>query len=115
MDDLKMLIRPNTQATRVLVTFGQTDVLKAVLPPPTQVHPQAAATLLEALSLWFARPLFAVLVADAQGTSYELGLCDGGGAGRKTQRYEVEVYDPSQRRALGSFADLHQLALRGVL
>jgi hypothetical protein len=115
MDHLKMLIRPNAHATRLLVTLGQTDVLKAVLPPPTQVHPQAAETLLEALSLWFARPLFAVLVADAQGTSSELGLCDGGGVGRKTNRYEVEIYDPSHHRALGSFADLHQLALRGVL
>ena len=115
MDHLKMLIRPNTQATRLLVTLGQTDVLKAVLPPPTQIHPHAAGTLLEALSLWFARPLYAVLVADAQGTSSELGLCDGGGAGRKTPRYEVEIYDRSRHRTLGSFADLHQLALRGVL
>jgi hypothetical protein len=56
-----------------------------------------------------------VLVADAQGASSELGLCDGGGAGRKTPRYEVEIYDKSRHRTLGSFADLHQLALRGVL
>ena len=115
MDQLKMLIKPNPRETRLLVTFGQADVLKAVLPPPSQVHPQAAETLLEALSLWFTRPLCAVLVADAQGSSYELGLCERDGVGRKTLRFEVEVYDPARRRALGSFADLHQLALRGVL
>jgi hypothetical protein len=56
-----------------------------------------------------------VLVADAQGTSCELGLCDGFGTGRKTSRFEVEVYDPAHRhRALGSFVDLRQLALRGL-
>ena len=115
MERLQATIKPNHLATRLLVTLGQDNVLKAVLPSPTRVHPQAAQTLLEALSLWFARPLYAVLVADAQGTSYELGLCDGGGAGRKTQRYEVEVYDKSRHRTLGSFSDLHQLALRGVL
>jgi len=115
MDRLKVTIKPNALATRLLVTFGEDDVLKAVLPPPTHVHPRAAETLLEAISLWFARPLFAVLVADAQGTSSALGLCDGFGTGRKTMYFEVEVYDPSRRRrALGSFADLHQLALRGV-
>jgi hypothetical protein len=115
MDRLKATIKPNPLATRILVTFGEDDVLKAVLPPPTQVHPRAAETLLEALSLWFARPLFAVLVADAQGTSPALGLCDGLGTGRKTLCFEVEVYDRAlRRRALGSFSDLHQLALRGV-
>jgi hypothetical protein len=115
MDRLQVTIKPNRLATRLLVTLGQDDVLKAMLPPPTHVHPQAAATLLEAISLWFTRPLYAVLVADAQGTSCELGLCDGFGTGRKTSRFEVEVYDPAHRhRPLGSFVDLRQLALRGL-
>ncbi len=98
MDRLQVTIKPNRVATRLLVTLGQDDVLKAVLPPPTQVHPRAAETLLEAISLWFTRHLFAVLVADAQGTSSELGLCDGFGTGHKTARFEVEVYDPARRR-----------------
>jgi len=49
------------------------------------------------------------------GTSPALGLCDGLGTGRKTLYFEVEVYDRAlRRRALGSFSDLYQLALRGV-
>ena len=46
MDRLKATIKPNPLATRILVTFGEDDVLKAVLPPPTHVHPRAAETLL---------------------------------------------------------------------
>ena len=46
---------------------------------------------------------------------YLCRLCDGLGTGRKTLYFEVEVYDRAlRRRALGSFSDLYQLALRGV-
>jgi hypothetical protein len=108
-------LRPNKEATRVLVTLGERDVLRAVLPAPSTVHPRASETLLEAVSLWFQHPVRAVLYADGAGNSSALNLCDGFGVGRETALFAVEVYDPAQRRrSLGSFADLHQLALRGV-
>ena len=107
-------LKPTREVTRVLATHGGADVLRAVLPPAPQAHPRAAEMLLEALSLWFQRPLRVVLCADAQGTSSALHLCDGFGIGRATVHFEVEVHDPRRRRGLGPFADLHQLALRGV-
>jgi hypothetical protein len=112
---LVVTMRPTPISTRILVTQGEEDVLKAVLPPPRQAHPRAAETLLEALALWFQRPLSVVLYADGEGASCALGLCDGFGFGRETVHFSVEVYDPARRcRGLGPFDDLRQLALRGV-
>ena len=109
----RLLCKPSSEVTRLYLTFGERELLRAALPPPTAIHPRAAATLLEALSLWLGRPLSVVLCADAQGTSSALGLCDGFGVGRETLHYEVEVVDPRRRRGLGPFSDLRQLSLRG--
>jgi hypothetical protein len=101
----------------VLLIFGDEEVLRAQLPPPPSVHPRAAQTLCEALSLWLGKPLSVVLCADAEGTSSALGLCDGFGFGARTVHYEVEVVDPRRRpQPLGSFRDLHRLdrRFRGV-
>jgi hypothetical protein len=115
MQRLVVTLKPNNEMTRVLVTLGHDDVLRGVLPPAAMAHPRAAETLLEAVSLWFQRPARAVLYADIEGNSSALNLCDGFGHGRETAHFEVDIYDPTRRyRSLGSFADLHQLALRGV-
>lgn len=99
--------------TRLYLTWGETELLRAALPPPGAQHPSAAPTLLEGLSLWLQRPLSVVLCADAEGTSSALGLCDGFGIGCETLHYEVEVFDPRRRRrGIGSFSDLRQLSLR---
>jgi hypothetical protein len=109
-------LKPRLHSTRLLLTYGQNSVLKAVLPAPSQVHPRAAATLLEGLSLWYQRSLSVVLYADGQDCSSGLGLCDGFGIGNWTVHYEVEVFDRSlRRRGLGPFGDLRRLALRGAL
>ncbi len=107
-------LKPNSLATRLLLVDGYETALKAVLPPPSQAHPRAASTLLEALSLWYQRPLYAVLCADEQGYSSALGLCDGFGFGNTTVHYEVDVVDKRRHRALGDFADLRALARRGA-
>jgi hypothetical protein len=110
----RLLCKPSSESTRLYLTYGESDLLKAVLPPPGAQHPTAAPTLLEGLSLWLQRPLSVVLYADAEGRSSALGLCDGFCAGLETPRYEVEVVDPSRRRCgLGSFRDLRHLSLRG--
>lgn len=111
----RLLIKPVPTATRLYLTSGHEELLRAVLPPAPSAHPRAAPTLLEGLALWCQRPLSVVLSADAQGASCALGLCDGFGFGQTTAHYEVEVVDPARRpRGLGSFRDLRQLALRGV-
>ena len=111
----RLLIKPTPTATRLLARCGEDEILRAALPPPTQPHLRALPTLLEGLSLWLQRPLCVVVCVDAQGASYELGLCDGFGFGAKTVHYEVEVVDPRRRqRGLGSSRDLRRLELRGV-
>lgn len=109
----RLICKPSSEATRLLLAWGATELLRAALPPPGAQHPSAAPTLLEGLSLWLQRPLSVVLCADAEETSSVLGLCDGFGVGRETLHYDVEVVDPRRPlRRLGSFGDLRQLSLR---
>ncbi len=111
----RLICKPSRETTRLYLTYGDSELLRAVLPPPGAQHPQAAPILLEGLSLWLQRPLSVVLCADAEERSCALGLCDGFGFGHERLHYEVEVYDPRRpRRGLGSFRDLHQLSLRGI-
>ena len=109
----RLICKSSSEVTRLYLTWGATELLRAALPPPGAQHPSAAPTLLEGLSLWLQRPLSVVLCADAEETSSALGLCDGFGIGRETLHYEVEVIDPRRRRGLGPFSDLRQLSLRG--
>jgi len=118
MPKLILTLRPTPSDTRLLLTQDDDECLKAILPPPSQAHVQAATTLLEGLSLWFQRPLCVVSsVADEESTS-ALGLSDGLGFGNRTLHYEVQVRDPrrrGRRLAIASgFRELRQLALRGV-
>jgi hypothetical protein len=109
----RLICKPSSEVTRLYLTWGTAELLRAALPPPGAQHPSAAPTLLEGLSLWLQRPLSVVLCADAEETSSGLGLCDGFGIGNETLHYEVEVIDRRRRRGLGSFSDLRQLSLRG--
>ena len=109
----RLLCKPSSEVTRFYLTSGESELLRAALPPPGAQHPTAALTLLAGLSLWLQRPRSVVLCADVEETSSVLGLCDGFGMGRETLHYEVEVVDPRRRRhGLGSFRDLRQLSLR---
>ena len=113
-----LLCKPSPRETRLLLTHNQQELLRAVLPTPTQAHWRAAPTLCEALALWLQHPLNVALFADAAGTSSALTLCDGFGFGDHRLHYTVEVVDPEGKRRprpLGSFRDLRQLdlSLRG--
>lgn len=109
--------RPSASATRLLVTYDQDEVLKAILPPAQVAHPRAAATLCEALALWYQRRLCVVLSAGEPDTSSVLGLSDALGLPLAGLHYDIEVRLPRRGRrlaGLGSFHDLRQLCLRGV-
>ena len=66
---LWMAIEPVGSEVRLMLTApSERTVLKARLPnPPT--HPRAVIALLESLSLWYGRPLRAVIDADGNAPS----------------------------------------------
>lgn len=112
----RLICKPTTTATRLLLLEGDQELLRAALPPPPSCASllRAAPTLCEALALWLDQPLSVALCAQPWDGLSGLGLCDDFGFGVKTLHYEVEVLDPRSRGRLGSFRDLRQLGLRGV-
>jgi hypothetical protein len=119
MDSPLVRLSPEPTRTRLLITQGSKDIGKVILPPAPNVHPRAAATLLEGLSLFLGERLCVVLCVDEQSTSScELGLLDGLGVGERSVFYEVGVaarMSTARRRAAralrlpGDFRDLRQL------
>jgi hypothetical protein len=104
--------------TRLLVTVGPDEVLRARLPHLDQVrNERAVRTLLEGLSLWLDQRLCVVLSADGWEDYYRLELADELGVGARSVHYAVEVVERRRRcrgtriRGLGDFRELHQLAL----
>jgi hypothetical protein len=109
-------ILPSSTSTRVLVTDGNDEVLKARLPMPSQMHRLAVKTMLEAIALFYQSRIRVVLSADSEAISFGLGLTDGLGFGIDTFYYEVEVLpDAEQRRrakrlyGLGDFREVRRL------
>jgi len=104
--------------SRILVTAGADELLRAVLPPPRQVrHDRAALSLLEALALWLDRCPRVVVSADEADATYSFGLTDEIGNPQRSVYYTVEVVaQPARRRGrrivgVGDFRDLRQLTL----
>lgn len=118
MEPYKLMLAPSSRWTRVLLTHGPDELLRAILPPPSHVrHERAAAVLLEGLALWLDVALPVVLsVIDREAPSC-LGLSDELGVGRQSIYYRVEVSSPAARRrgtrirGVGDFDDLRQLRL----
>jgi hypothetical protein len=120
MDSYRLLLSPSSKWTKVLLTHGPDELLKAQLPPPSQVrHERAATTLIEALSLWLDTTLPVVLCVDARDAGFCLGLTDELGLGIRSVFYRVEVTEPEgvrRRRGIripgvGDFRDMRQLRL----
>ena len=104
--------------TRLLVTVGPDEVLRARLPRLDQVrNERAVKTLLEGLSLWLDQRLCVALSAAEPEDSWRLQLTDELGVGARSVFYAVEVVERRRRRrgtrlrGLGDFRELHQLAL----
>ena len=118
MDSYRLLMSPSSKWTKVLLTHGPDELLRALLPPPSQVrHERAAATFLESLSLWLDTTLRVVLSVDAQESGFCLGLTDEMGVGARSVFYCVEVVERGRGRRrgtrirLGDFGDLRQFRL----
>lgn len=111
--DLVVTMVPTRSETRLLVTVGRDEVMKARLGPAMQIHRLAAPMLLEALALWYQRRVYAVISAGADAISSDLGLSDGHGYGVATVHYEVEWVDPRAHRGrrvrgLGDFREVRR-------
>lgn len=109
MERISVIIAPEPQRVRILARSSEGDLLKAVLGPPSQAHPQAARTLLEGLSLWHQQSLAVVLCVDDSYGGHALGLCDGLGFGERNLHYEVGIAPQSQTRKLSGIADFSDL------
>jgi hypothetical protein len=118
-----VVIIPSTTRTRVLVSHGPDELLRAILPPPSAVpYERAAIALLQGLSQWFDAKLRVVLSVDVREAGFCLGLTDEMGIGMCSVYFDVEVHDQRARRrrgqrirGVGDFADLRQLYLRWLV
>ena len=103
----------------MLVTEGSDELLRAVLPSPSQLrHERATTTFLEGLALWLDAKLHVVLSVDGREAGCCLGLTDELGVGVRSLFFKVEVRDRRARRrrgqrirGVGNFADARQLLL----
>ena len=118
MSRYTVTIAPAETRTRILLTDGTDELMRAQLPPGRQIrHGRAAATVLEGLSLWLDARLHVALSADAQDASYYLGLTDELGCASRSVFFDVSLIEPPARRrgrrisGVGDFRDLRQLAL----
>jgi hypothetical protein len=117
MDELVMTISATARETRVLLTQGPDEVMKARLRAvATPAHRFAGPMLCEAMALWHDQRVRAVVSAESEEILFALGLCDGLGLARATLHYVVQPLfqdDPPRRgqrlAGLGSFRGEHRL------
>jgi hypothetical protein len=114
-----VVLIPSATRTRLLLSHGPDELLRAILPPPSQLcHSRGAITFLEGLALWHNAKLHVVLSVDVKEAGLCLGLTDELGLGIQSVYFDVEVRDRGARRrrgqrirGIGDFADLRQLRL----
>ena len=112
MHRMMVTITALAMETRLLVQDEMGDRLIAKPQPLPCAHPAALRTLLEALALWWGKPLRVVLFADDTSDWERLGLVDALGFGCETLHYEVEVVPlaphrrprPKRLSGLGNFS-----------
>ena len=87
-----LIISPSATRTRVLLTQGPDELMRANLPPPSCVHyERAVTTFLEGLSMWLDHKIQVVLSVDAQDASFCLGLTDELGIGHQRVFFDVSI------------------------
>lgn len=109
---------PSSKRTRVLLTLGPDELLRANLPPLSTVrHERAAKALLEALSYWMDARLCVALSAAESEDYFRFDLTDEMGVGARSVFYAVEVVTSGPRRrgrrirGVGDFREVRQLSL----
>jgi len=121
MDELVMTISATSRETRVLLTQGPDEVLKARLRAAAiPAHRFAGPMLCESMALWHDQRVRAVVSAESEDVLFALGLCDGLGVARATLHYVVQplFMDEPRRRGrhlsgLGNFRSEHRLRRSG--
>jgi hypothetical protein len=118
MDSYTLTVIPSEKRTRILLTHGPDELMRAILPPASRMrYDRAAPTLLEGLAMWLDQPLHVLLSADAQNVWSSMGLTDEVGLGVHGLFYRVLLIEPSLRRratrirGIGDFSDARQLVL----
>ena len=114
MENTLVTIAACPRQTRMLVTQGPDELLRAVLPGAPRIrHPQAVTTVLQGLSLWLDQRLCVVLSVDEPEGSLCLGLTDTLGFGHDTLHYQVREVARAHRRGrrLRGVGDFRQLYL----
>lgn len=120
MESYRLALSPSSTGTRVLLTYGPHELLKGILPEPSRVrHERAATTLIEALALWLDTTLPVALCVGAREACSCLGLTDDLGVGIHSVFCRVEVHERKGARrrrgiripGVGDFRDLRQLRL----
>src|ERR1700693_5223877 len=109
METIWVTLVPSETRTRLLLTRGQDELLRAELPPFSEVkNEQAVTKLLEGLSLWMDQQLCVALYAAEQERSFRLGLLDELYAGTRSVFYAVEPLDtgaPRRPKRIGRTGD----------
>jgi hypothetical protein len=119
MEPCTVVIGPCSTSTRVLLTRGPDELLRAYLPAPSQVrHERSMPVFLEGLALLLDSAVRVVLSVDERQAACCLGLTDPFGMAERSLYYQVEVITrPAHRRrgrrirGIGNFADLRHLQL----
>ena len=123
MNSYQVVLSPSSKWTRVLVRHGADELLRAILPPPSQVrHERSTITFLEGLAMWLDAKLHVVLSVDAREAGFCLGLINEVGVGIGSVYFDVEVHDRRARRrrgqrirGIGDFTDLRQLRMMWLI
>lgn len=119
-DHTWVAIHPRRSETRVLATAGSGPALLKARLAPHPWHQRALPSLLEALALWQRQQVHAVLVADAEDSSFVTNFCpDLVAEHARNPLYTLDLVEdrrrPPRRRdrldGLGDFRDLRQLML----
>jgi len=109
MSAYTLLISVSQAQTRLLLTLGPDELLRAVLPHPSQVgHDFAAPTLLRGIATWLDRPLRVVLSVEPSQICSCLGLTDALGIGLASVFYTVDAVECGGRRRSGRRLRLRQ-------
>ena len=116
MDKLVMTIAATASETRILLTQGPDEVLKARLRAvATPAHRFAGPMLCEAMALWHDQRVHAVVSAESEDILFALCLCDGLGVAHCTLHYVVHPLPENGSRrgrrltGLGDFAREHRV------